>query len=268
MTQAETNILSKICNDKRLHVAERKSALSLANVKARIADVSAPRGFIKALKTSVAAGHYGLICEIKKASPSKGLIRPDFNPTELAKTYEAAGATCLSVLTDVPYFMGADTYLSDVRDVTSLPLLRKDFMVDAYQIYEARMLGADCILLIMAALTDAEAIEFEDIAHSLGMDVLVEVHDETELKRALANLKSPLIGINNRNLKTMSVSIDTTLQLARSFAGHERLWVSESGLAQPSDLTKCAEAGARCFLIGETFMRADDIAAAVKAFQV
>ena len=257
-----SDILAKICDDKRAHVAKRMQACPLSELEARAKAATPTRGFANALHVASRNG-YGLIAEIKKASPSKGLIRADFNPPSLARAYADGGATCLSVLTDTPYFQGHDTFLTQARASCVLPALRKDFMVDPYQITEARALGADCVLLIMAALSDGLAQELEDAAFFHGMDVLIEVHDEAELERALM-LKSLLLGINNRNLKTMVTDLAVTRRLAR-LAPDDRLLISESGLDGPNDLASMAKIGARCFLIGESLMRRDDVAGATRA---
>lgn len=260
------DILAEICNRKRTHVAKQKSIISEAMLSDNIRGASTPRGFISALKNSLNRNQFGFICEIKKASPSKGLIRPnDFDPAKLAAAYEIGGASCLSVLTDEPYFQGSDAYFVQARQACELPVLRKDFMVDPYQIIESRALGADCILLIMAALDDTLAAELESAAMEFSMDVLIEVHNSVELDRAL-KLKSPLIGVNNRNLKTMAVTLDNTLNLVPKLPDG-KIAVAESGLKTKDDLKACSEAGANCFLIGETFMRQDDVSQAVKALQ-
>jgi len=257
-----TDVLQKIIETKKQEVAAAKSAASLAEVTAQAASAPAPAGFASALKAASADG-YGLIAELKKASPSKGLIRPDFDVPSLARAYAAGGATCLSVLTDVTYFQGDDAYLMAARTASNLPVLRKDFMIDPYQIIQSRALGADCILLIMAALSDHQAAELEAAAHEQGMDVLIEVHDGSELERA-CRLSSPLMGINNRNLKTMEISLDVGLDMLPRLP-EDRLAVAESGLFTPADLAVMAGTGARCFLIGESLMRQDDVAAATAA---
>lgn len=258
-----SDVLAKICADKHDHVAKQKAARPLSKVEELARAASAPRGFANALRAARTEGRYGLICEIKKASPSKGLIRADFDPPALARAYAAGGATCLSVLTDTPYFQGEDSYLTAAREVVTLPALRKDFMVDPYQIPEARALGADCILLIMAALDDGLAAELEAAAFEWGMDVLIEVHDGQELDRA-HRLKSSMIGINNRNLKTLDVDIQTTLDLAGRVA-EDRFVIGESGLYTRADLDRLATAGVNSFLIGESLMRQPDVEEAVRA---
>lgn len=257
-----TDVLDEICAYKRDHIQERKLSISQDVLEVQAKAEDPPRGFIKALRAKTDAGAFALIAEIKKASPSRGLIREDFDPVHLARAYQAGGAACLSVLTDEKYFQGADSYLQSARAACGLPVLRKDFMLDPYQVVEARALGADAILLIMAALDDAQAAELEATAEDWGMDVLVEVHGGEELDRAL-KLKTALIGINNRNLKTLDIDIATTETLAPRVPA-DRLLVSESGLYTTEDLDRMANAGAKCFLIGESLMRQADVEAATR----
>ena len=257
-----TDKLKEICDTKRAEVAGRKSCATLADLAARATEQSAPRGFERALRERAAAG-FGLIAEIKKASPSKGLIREDFHPAAHARDYEAGGAACLSVLTDAPYFQGHEDYLVAARSACALPVLRKDFMVDPWQVAEARSIGADAILIIVAALDDQQMSEIEAAAYEQGMDVLVEVHDEAEMARA-AKLRSRLIGVNNRDLRRFVTDIGTTERLA-PLAPEGALLISESGINAHSDLLRLQGCGARCFLVGESLMRQKDIAAATRS---
>jgi indole-3-glycerol phosphate synthase len=256
-----SDTLARICTVKREHVARRKAAIPLARLLERLPEAP-PRGFARALHEASAAGRLPLIAEIKRASPSKGLIRADFEPAALARAYAAGGATCLSILTDEPFFQGSDDFLDTARSAVPLPALRKDFMLDPWQIVESRVLGADCVLLIMACLDDAAARELAATASELGMDVLVEVHDDAELDRALT-MPPSLLGINNRNLKTLAVDLGTFGRLAQRVP-RDRMLVAESGLYSHADLQQMAAAGARAFLVGESLMREPDVAGATR----
>jgi len=256
------DVLAEICAEKRAHVARAKAVVSEAALLAGLAEAPPLRPFAAALERHLAEGRYGLIAEIKKASPSAGLIRGDFDPAALARAYAAGGASCLSVLTDRPYFQGSDDDLRTARRRVELPILRKDFILDPYQILESRQIGADCVLLIMAALSDATASELAAAAAELGLDVLAEVHDGAEVDRAL-RLGVRMIGINNRNLKTLETDLATTERLAPEVP-EDRLVVAESGIRRAEDLDRLAAAGVRCFLVGETLMRKPDLAAATR----
>ncbi|KRA46610.1 indole-3-glycerol phosphate synthase TrpC [Pseudoxanthomonas sp. Root630] len=251
-----SDILTTILARKADEIAERSARVSLADLRARVDDAPPTRGFADALNAMIAQGDPAVIAEVKKASPSKGVIRPDFRPADIAVSYEFGGAACLSVLTDVDFFQGADDYLREARDACTLPVLRKDFTVDPYQVYEARVLGADCILLIVSALDDGQLVDLSGLALQLGMDVLVEVHDIDELERAL-QVPVPLVGINNRNLRTFEVTLDTTLAM-KDAVPRDRLLVTESGIVVPDDVAKMRAAGVNAFLVGETFMRAEE----------
>jgi indole-3-glycerol phosphate synthase len=257
-----TDILARICADTRAETLTRKTGKPLDEIKGDAKSADKPRGFGRALMDATAAGRPGMITEIKKASPSGGLIREDFDPAALALAYAASGAACLSVLTDGPHFQGSIAHLQAARVAVKLPVIRKDFILDPWQVYESRAIGADCILLIMAALEDAQARDLEDLARGLGMDVLAEVHDEAELERALG-LQTPLLGINNRNLKTMATTLETTERLSK-LVPPDRFLISESGIKTNEDIKRLQKVCVQGFLVGEALMRQDDVGQALK----
>jgi len=257
-----SDILNTILARKAEEIQQRSRVRPLEDMRARAMQQPPTRGFVDAIRRKHAAGEAAVIAEVKKASPSKGLIRKDFNPAQIARSYEAGGAACLSVLTDVDFFQGSNLYLGQAREACSLPVLRKDFTIDPYQVYEARVIGADAILLIVAALEDGQMVEMANLAMELGMDVLVEVHDIDELERALQT-DCELIGVNNRNLRTFEVSLDTTLAL-KDAVPRDRTLVTESGIATQADVTKMREAGVQTFLVGESFMREAEPGAALQ----
>jgi indole-3-glycerol phosphate synthase len=256
------DLLLKICDDTRAETARRRAAMPVEVLKQKITAQTKPRGFGRTLMDHVNLHRVALIAEIKKASPSGGLIRPDFDPASLAQAYQNGGATCLSVLTDQTYFQGETAHLKAARAAVPLPVLRKDFILDPWQVYESRAMGADCILLILAALSDDQARELEALARALDMDVLAEVHDEAELRRALG-LETPLIGINNRNLKTLKIDLQTSIDLAPQVPP-ERFLIAESGIQNAEDVRRLVEAGLQCYLVGESLMRQADVAQAVR----
>jgi indole-3-glycerol phosphate synthase len=259
-----SDILDRIVAVKRDEVAAAKARVPAAALRTQAEARQDVRGFVSALRAKIAAGQAGVIAEVKKASPSKGVLREHFVPAEIAAGYERGGAACLSVLTDEPFFQGSAAYLQQARAACTLPVLRKDFIVDAYQVDEARVMGADCILLIAACLGDVQLTDLETQAHALGMDVLVEVHDAAELERALRCTRTPLVGVNNRNLRSFEVSLDTTIGLLPQLPA-DRLLVTESGIAARADVARLRAAGVHAFLVGEAFMRAEDPGAALAA---
>lgn len=264
MTIETPTVLKKILARKAEEIAERKAKVSLEQLKLAIQGASAPRGFAKALQEKIAAGESAVIAEIKKASPSKGVIREDFDPVSIAQSYELGGAACLSILTDVDFFQGADQYLIDARAACKLPVIRKDFIVDEYQLYEARAMGADCVLLIVSALQVSELEALHAKALELGLDVLVEVHDQRELEVALA-VDNPMIGINNRNLHTFEVSLDNTFELLEQIP-ENRIVITESGIHSATDVQRMKNNNVHAFLVGEAFMRNENPGQALKRF--
>ena len=250
------DILKKIVRRKQQEIAERRARTPLAKLTEALTDANLPRGFADALTAKIAAGEAAVIAEIKRASPSRGVLREDFRPAQIARSYAAGGAACLSVLTDVDFFQGSDAYLQDARAACALPVIRKDFIIDPYQVYEARCIDADCILLIVACLDDNRLLELTELAQRLGMDVLIEVHDEAELERALA-VDNRLIGINNRDLRTFEVGLDTTLRMLDQIPT-DRLLVTESGIHTREDVALMRSHGVHAFLVGEAFMRAEE----------
>ncbi|MCW8909970.1 MAG: indole-3-glycerol phosphate synthase TrpC [Gammaproteobacteria bacterium] len=256
MKNKTPDILKKILLRKEEEIAERSAKQTIDDLRQIIVDASPVRGFIKSIENKIAKGEAGVIAEIKKASPSKGILRQDFNPAEIARSYEQHGAACLSVLTDKDFFQGSEEYLQQAREVTGIPVIRKDFIIDPYQVYEARAINADCILLIVAALDDKKLNELLDLAHQLDMDVLMEVHDQDEMERALMT-GAKLIGVNNRNLRTFEVSLNNTLDML-SMVPDDRLLVTESGIHTPGDVKLMRNNNVNAFLVGEAFMRADN----------
>lgn len=256
MSHKVPTVLKKILARKQEEIAERSSAVSIAELKEQCEKADSPRGFVRALQAKIDSGQAAVIAEVKKASPSKGIIREDFDPVAIAKSYEKGGACCLSVLTDIDFFQGSDEYLKMARSATSLPVIRKDFIIDEYQVYEARALGADCILLIVSALEGAQLSKLYNLAVELDMDVLVEVHDEEELKQALA-LDSSMVGINNRNLHTFETSLENTFQLVDKIPG-ETIIITESGIHTTDDVAAMRGHSVNAFLVGEAFMRSED----------
>jgi|TARA_B110000879_G_scaffold112947_1_gene150776 indole-3-glycerol phosphate synthase len=256
MSSDTPTILKKILARKHEEIAERSAQVTIPQLIEKAKSASAPRGFAAAIAAKIAAGQSGVIAEIKKASPSKGVIREDFDPAAIAESYEKGGACCLSVLTDVDFFQGADEYLKMARSASSLPVIRKDFIIDEYQIYEARAMSADCILLIVSALSEEQLNQLHEVARSLGMDVLIEVHDEAELDIAL-KLDNPMVGINNRNLHSFEVSLENTYQLLSKIPDN-KIVITESGIHSPADVAAMRQHNVNAFLVGEAFMRSEE----------